>query len=91
MPGFHRGSAAISLNDTIFNTGHGRLGFAHKDGKIVVEGVGCDLKQHFYDIVLEKDGDETVVMLYDAGEPLQLWGPPNSRNFTVLPEDYAKR
>ena len=29
--------------------------------------------------------------LHDAGEPFQLWGPPNSRNFTVLPEDYAKR
>ena len=79
------------IYDTIFNTGHGCLGFAQKDGKIVVERVGYDLKQHFFDIVLEKDGDETVVMLYDAGEPLQLWGPPNSRNFTVLPEDYGKR
>jgi hypothetical protein len=62
--GFHRGTAAISLNDTIFNTGHGRLGFAHKDGKIVVEGVGYDLKQHFFDIFLEKDGDETVTLFF---------------------------
>ena len=72
--------------DTIFNTGFYNLGFANKDGQIVIEGVGYDLEQHFFDVVLEKVGDETVVMLYDAGEPLRMWGVPNTRNFTVSPE-----
>ena len=74
------------IYDTIFNTEYYKLGFEKKDDKIVIEGIGYDLKQHFFDIVLEKDGDETVVMLYDAGESLRLWGAPNTRNFTVLPE-----
>ena len=75
------------IYDTIFNTDYYNLGFANKGENIVVEGVGYDLKQHFFDIVLEKDGDETIVMLYDAGESLRIWGIPNTRNITVLPEN----
>ena len=75
------------IYDTIFNTDYYNLGFANKGENIVVEGVGYDLKQHFFDIVLEKDGDETIVMLYDAGESLRIWGIPNTRNFTVLLEN----
>ena len=70
------------IYDTIFTTDYYNLGFTNKDGRIVVEGARSDQEQHFFDIVLEKDGEETVVMLYEAG--LRLRGRPNTRNFTVL-------
>ncbi|MBR5767767.1 MAG: hypothetical protein IKX86_03735 [Clostridia bacterium] len=60
--------------DTVFGAmEYYDLGFANEDGKIVVEGVGNDLKQHFFEIVFSKNGQKPVVMLYDNGEPLPTW------------------
>ncbi|MBO4873051.1 MAG: hypothetical protein J5496_06520 [Lachnospiraceae bacterium] len=72
--------------DTIFCTKFYYLRFFVNNGKIVVEGVGSDSVHHYFDILLEKYGEETIVMLYENGERLEVWGPLNSRNFTVLPE-----
>ena len=68
------------LFDTIFNMQHGVIGFCSRDGKPVIESVGYDSIHHYYDIVLEEAYGETIVMLYNNGEPGEIWGAPNSRN-----------
>ncbi len=75
---------------SIFNMEIFTIGFANKDGRTVVEGVDKDLKQHFFDIVLEKDGDETFIMLYENEEPLQKWGTPGTYKLTREETDAPK-
>ncbi len=72
--------------DTVFNTDYYHLNFFDQNGKIALEGVGYDLTPHYFDILLEESGEETIVMLYENGKQLQIWGTPNRRNYTVRPE-----
>lgn len=72
--------------DTIFNTEHGTVRFSAQDGRIVVTRTDNDSTDHVYDIALEEQHGETIVMLYAQGEPLTVWGAPNTRNHTILPE-----
>ena len=74
------------IYDSIFNTNFGVLGFSSKDGRIVLESVGYDEAKRIYDIAIEDRNNEKIVKLYDKGEALEIWGVPNSRNGTVLPE-----
>jgi len=57
----------------IFTTVYYSMGFADKDGKLVIEAVGYDQKQHFFDIVLENSEGNTVLRLYENGEPVGTW------------------
>ena len=70
--------------DTIFCTEHYRLTFADLNGKLVIQGVDHDSIRHYFDIRLEENEGERVVMLYDEDKLLTLWGIPNTRNFTDL-------
>ena len=72
--------------DTIFNTNFYNLSFFDQNGKIVMEGIGNDLIPHYFDVLLEESGEETIVMLYENGKRLQIWGTPNTRNYPVMPE-----
>ena len=72
--------------DTIFCTEYYRLAFASLNGKLVIEGVGYDSIHHYFDIRLEENEGEKVVKLYSDDESLTLWGVPNTRNFTDLPD-----
>ena len=74
------------IYDTIFSAGHGYVDFSSKDGRIVVTHVDNDAVKHIYDIAIEDGNNEKLVRLYENGEPLDIWGPPNTRNYTVLPE-----
>ena len=63
--------------DTIFNTDFYDLSFFDQNGKIVIEGIGYDLIPHYFDVLLEESDRETIVMLYENGKRLQIWGNPN--------------
>ncbi|MBO4500890.1 MAG: hypothetical protein J5760_01510 [Clostridia bacterium] len=72
--------------DTIFNTDFYNLSFFEQNGKIALEGLEYDLTPHYFDVLLEESGEQTIVMLYENGKRLQIWGIPNTRNNTVMPE-----
>ena len=82
--------AVVSKNgiyDTIFNIEHGTLRFSAQNSRIVIVKTDNDLTDHVYDIALKERHGETVVMLYEQGEPLTIWGSPNTRNYRIRPED----
>ena len=66
--------------NSTFCTEFYRLGFSGKDGKAVIEGVGYDSSQHFFDILLEKHNGEKIVMLYEDGKSLQVPWTPDKGN-----------
>ncbi len=60
------------------------MGFSNLNGKLVIEGVGYDSVQHYFNIRLIEGNGESVVTLYEDDELLMLWGIPNTKNYTDL-------